>query len=181
MKRMDVKEDDGNMKRKQNGRLFMIAAVLLIMAGGLSSMTGNSPGKVQASETAGQNQEVQSLAEFRRAVAASVRETAEWISRNVIASAGGSAGGRLIPSLKEGENQESERQNQTSDQASRKAASAGKAPYDPYNVYDYDSADAFADDYAEEFAEEFFDDESSEEAYEDGYDEACDYWESRHR
>ena len=169
------------MKRRQN-RIFLVAAaaLLLAMTGPSLAVPGKCPWRVRASQTVRENQETQSLAEFRKLVAVSICETADWISKEVIAHAGGSAGGRLLLTPEDGEDKEKE-QTRAGEQASQKSISKEKAPYDPYNVYDYDSADAFADDYAEEFAEEFFDDETMEDAYEDGYDEACDYWESRHR
>lgn len=47
---------------------------------------------------------------------------------------------------------------------------------DPYDVYDYDSADEFADD----VYEEFFDIEDDFEDDDEAYDAAVDYWEDHH-
>lgn len=78
---------------------------------------------------------------------------------------------------------EAERQglikNSTTNTSSKNGSSSGKngKKSDPYNVYEYKSASAFADDKYEEFYdyEDDFDDE------EDAWDEAYDYWLKKHR
>ena len=56
------------------------------------------------------------------------------------------------------------------------AASSGKKK-DPYDVYSYDSAQAFADDKYEEF----FDNEDDYEDEDEAYDAAEDYWREHHK
>ena len=156
------------------GTILILILVLtsLLLFGTEMGGAQSGPASVRASGQMQQRNNGQSLAEFREVVAVSIGRIASQISNSV----SGSAGGRL-PNISGDKNKDD---STTGKQPEAKAAES-KKPYDPYNVYDYDSADDFAEDYVYEFAEEYYDDEPSEDAYDDAYDDACEYWESKHR
>ena len=173
------------MRKKWNAGLLMTAVTLafalaMFYSTGLAGYgTKPVPGEVRASEAGQLKKETQSLGDFRKSVALSIGQVTGHISKVIV----GSAGGKLPPALTGKGEGTSDKSKTSSTTESRTAPGSSniKKEYDPYNVYDYDSADDFAEDYVYEFAEEYYDDEFEEDAYDDAYDDACEYWEGKHR
>ena len=165
------------MRKRIKRFLALMMALMLVPVWGYLCRTETDgvrqdPGTVHASVQKQQGKTGQSLAEFRETVAVSIGRIAAHISGKI----SGSAGGRLLPG-----SGEEKKDGSSTEKLPQKNAAQSKEKYDPYNVYDYDSADDFAEDYVYEFAEEYYDDEPTEDAYDDAYDDACEYWESKHR
>ena len=157
--------------------LVLVPALMLVPAWGYPARTEYDdirpdPWTVRVFAQKQQGETGQSLGEFRETVAVSIGRIAAQISGKI----SGSAGGRFLTG-----SGEENRDGGSTGKLPEKNTAQTKEKYDPYNVYDYDSADDFAEDYVYEFAEEYYDDEPTEDAYDDAYDDACAYWESKHR